>query len=162
MNAREVILNSMNMAERVINAYIGDLEDQELLVRAEPGMNHIAWQLGHLIGAEKHFVDMVKPGVSPALPADFEEGHGREKTKEDDPARYYSKAKYQELWKAQRDVTKQVLEGLSDEDLSRSGPEFPPFAPSVGALMNMCGLHPMMHAGQFVAVRRKLGKPVSI
>jgi hypothetical protein len=162
MTAKDVILNSMQSSEMVINAYLGDLEDKELLIRAEPGMNHIAWQLGHLIGSEKHFMDIVKPGSSPALPEDFEAGHGREQTKEDDPAKYYSKARYQELWKAQREATKAVLESLSDEDLGRSGPEFPPFAPSVGALMNMCGLHPLMHAGQFVAVRRKLGKPVSI
>lgn len=162
MNAKDVILNSMNTGEMVINAYIGDLEDKDLLIRAEPGMNHIAWQLGHLIGAERHFVEMVKPGASPALPPDFEEGHGRDKHKEDDPSKYYSRAKYQELLKAQRDASKAVLEGLSEEELARSGPEFPAFAPSAMALMNMCGTHALMHAGQFVAVRRKLGKPVSI
>jgi hypothetical protein len=162
MTAKDVVLNTIGMSERVIEAYIGDLEDGDLLVRAEPGMNHIAWQLGHLIGAERHFIELIRPGSCPALPADFQEGHGREKTKEDDASKFYSRAKYQELWKAQREATKAVLEGLTDADLGRTEEKFPPFAPSVGALMNLCGLHPMMHAGQFVAVRRKLGKPVTI
>lgn len=162
MNAKDAIRHTMDSGESIINAYIGDLDDKDLLVRAEPGMNHIAWQLGHLIGSEKRMVEMIKPGACPTLPEDFETGHGREQTKEDDPSKYYSKAKYQELWKTQREATKAVLDSLNDEELGRSGPELPPFAPNVGAILNMCGLHAMMHAGQFVAVRRKLGKPVSI
>jgi hypothetical protein len=34
------------------------------------------------------------------------------------------------------------------------------YAPTVGAALTMLGAHPMMHAGQFVTVRRKLGKPI--
>jgi hypothetical protein len=29
-------------------------------------------------------------------------------------------------------------------------------------MLNMIGVHPLMHLGQFVAVRRKAGKPVVI
>ena len=162
MNAKDVILNSMNNSEMVINAYIGDLEDRDLLIRPEAGMNHIAWQIGHLIGAEKFFVDLVKAGASPELPEGFAEWHGKERSTDTDTSKYYSRARYQEMWKAQRDATKAVLEELSDEELSRTSPDFPPFIPTVGAVFNMCGLHPLMHAGQFVAVRRKLGKPVVI
>ncbi|MEW4568714.1 DinB family protein [Tautonia sp. JC769] len=163
MNAKDAIRNTIDMSAMIVDSYLKDLSDADLLVRPVEGMNHMAWQIGHLIGAERHFVELIRPGTSPALPADFPEGHGRDKFTEDDPAKFYSVAKYQELWGAQRQATLALLDSLSDEDLDRVDPEkFPPFAPTVGALMNMVGGHPLMHAGQFVAVRRKLGKPVAI
>jgi uncharacterized damage-inducible protein DinB len=162
MTSKDVINNTLTMSEQVIQSYLNDLTDSDLLVRPIPGMNHIAWQLGHLIGAERHFVELIAPGSSPALPADFEEGHGRQKFNEDDPAKFYPLARYQELWAAQRAATRAVLDRQSDADLDRTAENFPPFANTVGALLNLCGTHPLMHAGQFVAVRRKLGKPIAM
>ncbi|RUL88534.1 DinB family protein [Tautonia sociabilis] len=162
MNAKDVIRNTIDMSSMVIDSYLKDLSDADLLVRPVAGMNHIAWQLGHLIGAERHFVELVAPGSSPALPDDFQQGHGRDKHTEDDPSKFYPLARYRELWGAQRQATLALLDRLAEADLDRSDATFPPFAPTVGALLNMVGNHPMMHAGQFVAVRRALGKPVSL
>lgn len=163
MTSRDAIRNTLGASEIVINSYIGDLDDADLLVRPLAGMNHIAWQLGHLIGSERHFVELVKPGSCPPLPEDFEAGHsGKESHAIDDASKFYGRSRYQELWKAQRAATLQVLDGMSDADLDRTDDTFPAFAPSAGSLLNMCGIHPLMHCGQFVAVRRKLGKPVVI
>ena len=162
MSAKDIIRHSLTMSDQIVNAYIGDLSDADLQIRPIDGMNTIAWQLGHLIGSERHFVEMIKPGSCPPLPADFDAGHGREAHTQTDPTKLYSLAKYKELWNAQRAATIAVLESLSEADLDRADPKFPPFAPTVGAILNMCGAHPIMHCGQFVAVRRKLGKPVVI
>jgi uncharacterized damage-inducible protein DinB len=162
MSAKDIIRHSMSMSDSIINAYLGDLSDAELRIRPIEGMNTIAWQLGHLIGSERYFVEQIKPGASPPLPADFDEGHGRNAFSQDDPSKLYSREKYQELWKAQRAATLAVLDSLSEADLDRKDEKFPPFAPTAGELLNMCGAHPIMHCGQFVAVRRKLGKPVVI
>ena len=57
--------------------------------------------------------------------------------------------------------TTAALDGLSDEQLDADAPEhFRAFCPTVGHLFVLIGTHPMMHAGQFVPVRPKLGKPV--
>lgn len=163
MNAKDAIRNTIDMSAMTIDSYLKDLSDADLLVRAVEGMNHMAWQIGHLIGSERHFVELIRPGTSPALPADFLEGHGRDKFTEDDPTKFYPLAKYQELWGAQRQATLALLDSLSVDDLDRTDADkFPSLAPTVGALLNLIGVHPLMHAGQFVAVRRKLGKPVSI
>ena len=37
-------------------AYLQDLTDAELLIRAVPGMNHAAWQLGHMIAGSKKMI----------------------------------------------------------------------------------------------------------
>jgi hypothetical protein len=160
MNSRDVVRNSITMADTVVNSYLGDLSDSDITIAPMEGMNPIAWQLGHLIGSERFMVELISPGSCPPLPGDFEHGHGRQVPA--DASHYYPLAKYKELWAAQRAATTAVLDKLSDADLSRTDEAFPNYAPSVGAIMNMCGLHPMMHVGQWVAVRRKLNKPVVI
>jgi hypothetical protein len=162
MNAKQAIQSMLDTSDMIIGAYIGDLSDADIMVRAVPGMNHIAWQLGHLIGSERWFVETVKPGSCPPLPDGFAEAHDRATSTVDDPSKFRGREEYQELWKNQRAATKAVLDAMSDADLDRTDPSFPSFAPNVGVLLSMCGLHPMMHAGQFVAVRRKLDKPITI
>jgi hypothetical protein len=163
MSPKDLIRLNLAASERFINTYLADLSDADLLVRPVPGMNHIAWQLGHLIAAERIFVEKIRPGACPPLPEGFAEAHNKQAASSDDPAQFLSREKYQEVWKAQRDATMSVLEGLPEAELDRTDPEkFPPFAPNVAALLAMCSTHPLMHCGQFVAVRRKLGKPVTI
>jgi hypothetical protein len=165
MNAKDAILGTYAMGERVFSRYLEDLGDADLLVRPVPGQNHIAWQLGHLLLSERGMVESIKPGSSPALPAGFEEAHGRDEgsTKSDDAGRFASKAEYVELMKAQREATRALLAGLSDAELEAPAAErFQRMAPKVGDVLLLVGTHALMHVGQFVGVRRKLEKPVAI
>jgi hypothetical protein len=163
MSPKDALRLGIEMSDYIINTYIGDLKDADLFIRPVPGMNHIAWQLGHLISAEHRFTDMVKPGASPALPAGFEEAYSKEAATIDDPSKFHTLAQYQQLWKAQRAATLAVLDGCSDDELGKKDAEkFPEWAPTVAALLAMSGTHALMHCGQFVAVRRLLGKPVVI
>ena len=70
MDTRGAIRAGYAMADMICQGYLGDLTDAELMVRAVPGINHIAWQLGHIISSEHDMVSQVCPGVMPALPAD--------------------------------------------------------------------------------------------
>jgi uncharacterized damage-inducible protein DinB len=109
------------------------------------------------------FIDQIRAGTSPALPENFEEGHGRHQNNIDDPSKYYSVEEYTKLYKAQREATKKLLAELSDADLDAPGPEpVRSFAPTVGATFNLIANHELMHVGQYVAVRRALGKAVAI
>ena len=163
MTAKDVIHRNFSMGERITNAYLAELTAADLLVRPVTGQNHIAWQLGHLILSEHKFLNDVKPGASPKLPPDFEEGHGRDKTNVDDPSKYLAPEDYLSLLQAQREATKAVLDELDEPALDEPGPErMRQMAPTVGAGFALMGNHMLMHVGQFVAVRRKLGKPVAI
>ena len=163
MNAKDALRHALTANRQILTMYLGDLSDADLLVRPVPGANHIAWQLGHLISAERHFVELVRPGTSPELPAGFNEAHSKEAGQSDDNSKFLPRAKYQELWAAQRKATLEALESVPEADLDKADPEkFPSFAPTVAALFGMVGTHALMHCGQFVAVRRKLGKPVVI
>lgn len=163
MNSKDVLRGNLVTAETIINGYLSDLSDADLMIRAVPGMNHIAWQLGHLISAERHFAELIRPGSSPALPEGFDAAHSKEAAQSDDPSQFRALAEYQSLWNAQRAATLAVLDAVSEADLDKADADkYPPYAPTIGRLLGMIGLHPLMHAGQFVAVRRLLGKPVTM
>lgn len=165
MNAKETILAAMGNSEAILNAYLADLSDAELLIRPVPGQNHIAWQLGHLIVSEKNLRDSVKAGSGPELPSGFAEAHGRDEasTHADDPERFQSKATYLELMKGQREASKKVLAELTDAEMDEEGPERSRrMAPTKGGVFLLIGTHGLMHAGQFVSVRRSLKKPLAI
>ncbi len=160
MNAKDVIRVTLDQSENIMNGYVGDLEDSQLMLRPVAGMNHIAWQLGHLIAAERHMIEGIKPGASPALPAGFEENHSKDTASSNDPKKFLSKSEYLRLAKLQREATKAALETISESDLDKPGPEaMRQYAPTVGSVLNLTGTHVLMHVGQFVAVRRALGKP---
>ena len=57
MNAKDVLLQTIGMGDHILNAYLGDLSDADLLLRPVEGQNHIAWQLGHLISSERSMVE---------------------------------------------------------------------------------------------------------
>lgn len=163
MQAKDAIRNCLDMSDMVIKSYVGDLSDEELKMRPIEGMNPIAWQLGHLVSTERGMMEGIKPGASPALPAGFDEAHGRDNASGADPAKFQSKDEYLRLIATQRAATKAILDQLSESELDAPAPErMQRIAPTVGAVMLLAGNHYLMHAGQFVAVRRKANKPVVI
>jgi hypothetical protein len=143
--------------------YLADLSDADLLVRPAPKANHIAWQLGHLIKAERdHLTPQMIPGLAyPALPPGFDEQHGKQAASQDPPRGFRTKDEYLNLFGQVREKTLAALEGLSDADLDKPtvGP-MAPYAPTLGALIQLQANHTLMHAGQFTVVRRLLNKPV--
>ncbi len=148
-------------SERTVGSYLGDLTDADLLVVPIPGMHPIALQLGHLISVENWLGDTLSPGSMPALPDGFKENHNV-KSPPADSSGYLTKAEYQSIWDAQRTAIKGFLESIAESELEDTHDgKLPPFAPTVAAVLNAVGLHPLMHAGQFVAVRRSLNKPIA-
>jgi hypothetical protein len=161
MHAKDAIRQSIGMSDMIMSKYLDDLDEAAFLVRPVAGMNHIAWQIGHLIATERGFVEGIKPGSCPALPEGFEARHTKETTTSDDASKFFSKADYMAAWKAQREATKAVLDSLSEADLDAPASEnIRKFCPTVGMVLNLTGLHPLMHVGQFVAVRREQKLPV--
>jgi uncharacterized damage-inducible protein DinB len=160
MNARDAIQSMLGSTQHMVEWYVSDLSDADLLVRPVPGANHIAWQLGHLITAEPFLIRTELPdAVYPELPAGFAQQHTKETSTSDTGFR--PKAEYLEWSKKMRGTTKALVEQLADADLDRpSTGRMAKFAPKLADLIILVANHSMMHAGQFTVVRRKLGKPV--
>jgi hypothetical protein len=159
MTAKDLIRRLIESGHRIVRSYVDDLTDAELLVRSVPGANHAAWQLGHMIGG----VHRMLVGIgcaSPGLPAGFAEAHQRETAAVDDPAKFASKAEYLALMDQMKAASLAAVDGVADADLDKPSPEFmQAYAPTVGVVLMLLGSHWLMHAGQLVPIRRKLGKP---
>lgn len=161
MNAKDAINGSMDLGYSVLKKYFSDLDDSELMIRPAPGCNHLAWQLGHLISSEVGLLNQVCPGSAPELPAGFVDAHKKDKSDCNDASKFATKQQYIDLLDKVRDATKAALAKLPDADLDKAGPEeMRSFCPTVGSFFTLIATHPMMHAGQFVPVRRALGKPI--
>lgn len=160
MNAREAIKLSIGSAQFVTLGYLEDLTDEQLMMRPHPKCNHINWQFGHLIASEREMVEGACPGAMPPLPAGFEEKYNRQTAASDDPALFCTKAELLAAFHQQRAATLAALDKLSDSDLDKPGPEsMRSYAPTIASLFELQGGHYLMHAGQWVIVRRQLGKP---
>jgi uncharacterized damage-inducible protein DinB len=162
MGGKDVAKLALKTTEDTMMMFLGDLTDAELTVRPVPSANHIAWQLSHLIVAEKMLLDGVLPGVKyPEIPAAIT-SLGNERTgKVDPPKGYLSKAEYLEWFAKLRAITIAAVDKLADSDLDAPNTGMmAKFAPTVGELLILIANHTLMHAGQFTVVRRALGKPV--
>jgi hypothetical protein len=159
MTPKDVIRDGVKFCNVVSRGYVDDLTDRELFVRPVPGANHIAWQLGHLVSSEHHMLTELgrKP---PILPNGFAEAHTKETSMSDDPAKFFKKADYLALADKLHAATLAAIDATPEKDLDKPGPEaMRSYAPTIGAVLTLLGTHWLMHAGQWVPVRRKLGKP---
>lgn len=143
----------------IANAYVQDLTDADLFLRPVPGMNHIAWQLSHLITSSHRMLSDIGQPV-PALPAGFAESSKKEMAACDDRSKFAKKEVYLDLAAKMKDAALAAIEAIPEGKMDDPAPEsMREYAPTVASVLSMAGAHWLMHAGQFVAVRRKLGKP---
>lgn len=162
MNANDILKYNIKLCHSVTKMYLEDVSEEEMFVRAVDGSNHLAWQLGHLIGSDAQMLAMVG-GNPPALPDGFAEAHGKETINDDDRSHFKTKAEYLDLMNQLNEAAIAFIDGLTEEDFAKPGPEeMRAYMPTVGTVLLMLGSHEMMHTGQFAAIRRKLGKPIVI
>ncbi len=160
MTAKDAIKNTINFSHQITLQYVSDLNDADLLVRSVPAANHIAWQLGHLILSEQQMIGELGHRM-PELPSGYAEAYGPEASKSNDSAKFAKKADYLALMEKVRGATLAALDATPEVQFDKPAPEsMRAYAPTVAAVFTMVGTHEMMHTGQFVPIRRKLGKPV--
>lgn len=160
MDSRGALRTTIEQGQNIVERYLSDLSDADLLVRPAKDSNHIAWQLGHLISGENKMVSAVFPDVMPPLPEGFGERHTKNTAASDDPQQFLTKHEYQAIFQLQRAGTLKALASVTDAQLDEAMP--PPlshFLKNVGAMFALQGTHWVMHAGQWAVIRRQLGKP---
>jgi hypothetical protein len=163
MTAKDAIKSVFDSNFSVLEKYVSDLSDADLLVRPVPGANHVAWQLGHLISAEISLLASIPGGAPLELPPGFPERHGKETAAVEPPKGFLAKAEYLSIFKKVRQQTLAKLDKLPDADLDKPNTgRMAQICPTLGHLFLLAATHQMMHAGQFVVLRRKLGKPILI
>ena len=96
----------------------------------------------------------------PSLPEGFKEKYAKENAASDDPKKFATKDELMAAYKTQRAATLEVLSKVTAEELDK--PTEVDYAPTRGQLISLNGEHWLMHAGQWVIVRRQNNKPVLI
>ncbi len=158
MTAKNILRQIVEFAHVVVQYYVSDLSDAELLVRSVPGTNHIAWQLGHMIMGTGHMLKELGHSA-PDLPAGFEAAYTSETSLSDDPAKFAAKAEYIALAGQMKNASLKAIDDTPENAFDQPGPEsMREYAPTVGAVLMLLGNHWLMHSGQFVPIRRKLGR----
>lgn len=157
MHVRELIKKTIDMGHFVCSSYLADLSDENLMLRPAPGVNHINWQLGHLIVAENFHSNQASGGKMPPLPAGFAEKYSKETAASDDQSAFCSKEELLRVAAEQRAGTLAALEAMSDADFDV--PTGIPYCPTKAEQLALQGTHWLMHCGQWAVVRRQLGKP---
>ena len=162
MNAKDLLRYNIRFTHGVTKKYLDDITEEEMLVRAVAGSNHLAWHLGHLVASERSLLEAIGADV-PDLPEGFAKTHGKENTSSDDPKDFLTKAKYFELMDQMHCAAEAAVDKTDEAALDEPTPEqLRGFFPTVGSVLLMAGSHEMMHSGQIAAIRRKLGKPIVI
>jgi hypothetical protein len=157
--ARNLIRQTIELSHWITRAYVEDLADAELLMRLTPGANHIAWQLGHSITSVPNMLSSLGH-QPPALPDGFAAAYTSETSSSDDPAKFATKVQYLALMDQMKAASLAAVDATPESKLDTLGPEsMREYAPTVGAGLMILGTHWLLHAGQFVPIRRKLGKP---
>lgn len=157
MNVYDAIRMVLKSADQICLGYVQDLSDQELMERPHPACNHVNWQLGHLIVSEHELINLVSGKSMPPLPDGFARKYSKDMSHSDDSQAFATKDELLRVQKEQRAGTLAALEKVSESDLDK--PSGVHYAPTVGAVYSTIGSHWLMHAGQWVIVRRKFGKP---
>mgnify|MGYP000058934267 CR=1 FL=1 len=159
MNAKDAIGEVIEMGHFLARHYVEDLADADLLVRPVPGANHIAWQLGHLVAATARMLsDLGQP--APPLPDGFASAYTKETAALDEASRFATKDQYLAWMDQMKAASLAAVDAVPESKLDAPGPEsMRHYAPTVGSVLLLLGTHWLMHAGQFVPVRRKLGRP---
>ena len=155
MNIQQLVAISLETADTICLSYLQDLADEDLMRRPHPSCNHLNWQVGHLIQSEHEMMSRIGP--MPPLPAGFAERYRKETQSSNRGDDFCDKRQLLEAQQAQRTGTLALVAGLDPTDLDRaSGVDY---APTLGALVALIPAHWLMHAGQWVIVRRELGRP---
>lgn len=158
MDAKGILRQSVELSHMITRAYVDDLTDADLFVRSVPGANHIAWQLGHMVAGTQEMLGMLGH-AAPDLPEGFAAAHTAETSSVDDPAKFAKKDQYLDLLERMKTAALAAVDATPESALDQPGPEpMREYAPTVAAALAVVATHPMMHAGQFVPIRRKLGK----
>ena len=161
MHLRTLLRAQLDTADLVMQRYLGDLSDADLLVRPVPTANHLAWQLGHLIVNEHRLLVSLDPAEAELLPPGFGERHGKDRAAPGIDDGFEPKARYLELHRAVRSALLRVIDGLEDPRFDDPAPEWMrSYAPTIAHALGSQATHQMLHLGQAAVLRRALGKPV--
>ncbi len=159
MSNNELFSKNIVQSKGMVDSFLKDFSDADMLFRPAKTANHATWQMGHLTNSVRGMVTMCDPAVT--FPFEDDPRFGKSKANIDDATFFPNKAELLSRFDQAMDFAAAWVAKLSDADMARPTPErMQQFAPTVAHVAILLASHPMMHLGQFSVSRRALGKPI--
>jgi hypothetical protein len=132
---------------------------QEWLHQVHPNANHALWFAGHMATSDNFFVSLLAPDRAESNER-FQKCFGVGSQPTANAADYPAPEEVLAKMHDRRQQLLQILEGLSDDDLSQRLPQgAPDFLSDKASVFEMAIWHEGLHSGQVSVARRSLGKP---
>ena len=153
--ARSVKVRSM------LKSFLEELEPEKWYWQPGEGINHVAWQVGHLAFAQYGLCLKRVRGVAPEdegmIPSAFLKMYGRGSTPQPGAESNSSVEEILRVLDAVNDRTHQELAQRTDAELDvPTNPAHPIFETNLGAV-EWSSQHELTHIGQIVLLRRLMG-----
>ena len=155
----ELFSKNILQTKGLVDMFLKDFSDADMLFRPAKTANHAVWQIGHLTNSTRNMVIACDPNV--AFEFDDDTRFGKSKASIDDPAFFPNKTEVLSKFNQAMDTAAAWVANLTDADFAKPAPErMQQFAPTLGNVAILLASHPLMHLGQFSITRRALGKPL--
>ena len=154
-------LEDMKKSRGMLKNYLEGLEPDRWYWQPAEGINHVAWQVGHLAFAQHALCLKRVRGESPDdesfIPASFIDRYRRGSTPSDNPAENASVEEIMAVLDGVYDRTVSELSTFTDEQLDRPiDPPHPMFHTVLGGI-EWAPQHEFIHVGQVILLRRLMG-----
>jgi hypothetical protein len=155
----EAMAFALKKSQLLMHRYIDDLKPHEFEHQPFPGVNCVAWILGHLTLTDRRQLTWLGVTDLPPIPAGFEERFKVTRTAAVEQKGFGDPKELVALFDAHRQMLIDCLPTV-DPAMFLEPPSFstPMFADRGEGTLFM-GLHVAMHLGQISVIRRSLGYP---
>lgn len=162
MNVIELLVNRLETARGWTCSLLEDIEASEWFHAPAPGLQHVAWQIGHLASSQVTLIHGRCFDKTPSdhIPARFRELFGKGSRPVADPSAYPAPTDIRRVFDRIHSEALELVKSISVDELERpaSGDPHPMFI-TKGQCIAMVAMHESFHAGQIALTRRILGKP---
>jgi hypothetical protein len=161
MQAKQLLRTQMELSKRITAPLLADMHDAPLTFPTPNGGNHPTWIAGHLAYSEANLVAHMIEGLeNPLLEWKALFGGGSQPT--GDGAAYPPLSELLAQWEQTRAHTLAVVDRLDEAALDQPAVNVPPgredFLGTVGKVLTLVAMHPLMHRGQVADARRAAGR----
>ncbi len=162
MEMIEFLCDRLTVARSWTTSLLEDIDESTWFDMPAPGINHVAWQVGHLAASQVALIHVrcFAKDYDRCAPAGFREKFGKGSSPLADPSAYPSVADIRAAFDRIQTEAIDLIAAMSESDLnSPAGAEpHPLFSTKQGAIATTA-LHETFHAGQIALLRRLAGKP---
>ena len=158
----ESMVYGLTTSGKMMHRMIDTLKPNEFEYQPFPGVNCVAWILGHLTDVNHRTLTSLGASDIPVIPEGFLNRFGVTRQPAAEQGGYGDPAELVRLYDAMQERLIAVVAGLSTEQLSAALPSPTPLFSTRGEMLLFLGIHTTMHVGQISMIRRHLGYPPTI